>query len=156
MICTLSHNRTPWTSELSEIFLCGLTAALCSPLKSWEFHPRHHPWTSGLPYSKPTMVWLFRSRLKILDVAKVPVMSHPYDLRFISGFQLIILQTSENFSNILKTWSSFVLDWAVIEMFGLELNDNFFSSLLFFAYRNVDIISIWLQRRLLSFQLVDL
>lgn len=35
------------------------------------------------------------------------MMSYPFGFRFILEFQLIILQASANFSDVLKTWSSF-------------------------------------------------
>lgn len=53
--------------------------------------------------ARPAMVCLITSTLKILDVAKMPTTSRPFDLRFMSGSRLIILQTSANFSYVLKT-----------------------------------------------------
>lgn len=80
---------------------------------------------SALPVSirivftaRSTMVCLI-ARLKILDVAEMSTTSHPFGLRFMSGSWLTNLQTSANFSNVLKTQYPFVVDLTVLVMFWL-------------------------------------
>lgn len=131
--------------------LFSLQSGCCTLLPTHVLGFPVHLWTPGTEI--PTMVWPIRFRLKIWGVAKMSMMSHPFDLTFTPGFQLVTLQTTANFFNVIKPSSSFCVRLGCDRNVLARLTTSFH---LYSAYRNVDIISIWLQRILLSFQLVDL
>lgn len=130
--------------------LFSLQPGCCTLLPTHVLEFPVHLWTPGTEIS--TMVGPIRFRLKIWGVAKMPMVSHPFDLTFTSGFQLTTLQTSANFFNVFKTSSSFCVRLGCDRNVLARPTTSFH---LYSAYRNVDIIIIRLQRVLLSFQLVD-
>lgn len=103
----MSYDQTPWMAELSKIVFP--TVWLLHPVPHWC--PRGSQCTTcehqDCVTARPTVVCLIQFRLKILDVAEIYTTPYPFNLTFMSRSQLIILQTSANFCNVLKTWSSF-------------------------------------------------